>query len=255
VIALDLTQAIRNVKRYQAWTALDFENPSTGKYLASRAATEDVENGVTLSINSVINVNTKQCEESMEAIFKMKDIFYKRIEKESVIEIDIDGNSLSLPGKTFAVTGEQFLFFSFNKPFPTNYFLRGKTVLMNVKGIGLANFSLYGFGKAYLDAQNRCKQHQLDQQPFSSSLPLSTTELTCRLLGAFVEQYATQRDQGVSITDALMALRRWVADAGHPPAIQALHERLLLSVYQDTWLTPLRARQQFETACVIQVPR
>jgi hypothetical protein len=94
--------------------------------LASRAATEDVENGVTLSINSLINVNTKQCEESMEAIFKMKDIFYKRIEKESVIEIDIDGNSLSLPGKTFAVTGEQFLFFPSISHFRQTIFYAGK---------------------------------------------------------------------------------------------------------------------------------
>jgi hypothetical protein len=69
-IALDLTQGIRNVRRYQAWTAFDIQNPSTGKYLLSRTTTEDVQNEATLTINSGINVNTKQCNESMEVIFK-----------------------------------------------------------------------------------------------------------------------------------------------------------------------------------------
>jgi hypothetical protein len=185
----------------------------------------------------------------------MKDMLHDSIDKDSIIEIKIDRNSTLLPGKMAASAGEQFIFFSFNKPLPINQFSRGKTVLMTVKGIRSASFSLDGFSKAYPDAQNTCKQRQLDQEPFSSSLPLSTTELTCRMLGVYVQKYATQRDQGVSITDALMALRTWVAEAGHPPAIQEVHEQLLLSAYRDTWLTPLQARQQFETTCVLQTPR
>ncbi len=124
---------------------------------------------------------------------------------------------------------------------------------MQVKGVGAARFSLQGFEQAYLDAKNTCQQYATEQQPLSGSLPLSTDELSCRILGVFVQEYATKRDQGVALTDALMQLREWVATAGHPPAIQSLHEQLLLSAYRDTWLTPGRARQQFETTCVLQM--
>jgi hypothetical protein len=140
-IALDLTQAIRNVRRYQAWTALDIQNPSTGNYLLSRATTEDIQNETTLTINSGINVNTKQCDDSMEVIFKSKDILRESIDKDSIIEIKTDRNSTLLPGKIVASAGEQFIFFSFNKPIPTNHFSRGKTVLMTVIGIRSASFS------------------------------------------------------------------------------------------------------------------
>jgi hypothetical protein len=94
------------------------------------------------------------------------------------------------------------------------------------------------------------------RQPPKSTAPveqLNIQELTCHMLGVSVEEYATQREKGIPITDALMKLRTWIANAGHEAPIQALHERLLLSAYHDTWLTPVQARQQFETACVIQM--
>jgi len=90
-------------------------------------------------------------------------------------------------------------------------------------------------------------------QPQSDTLPLNTQAMVCRLFGVYVEQYATQREQGTPLTDALIQLRRWIAQAGHPPEMQKVHEDLLLTAYRETWLTPAKARQQYETTCVMLI--
>jgi len=78
--ALDLSHLMRNVRDYHAWKSVDFHKESTGQYRLSRAATEDKKNDVTLTVDAGISVTTKQCIESMEVVFKKKEVIYENLD-------------------------------------------------------------------------------------------------------------------------------------------------------------------------------
>ncbi|MBS4051958.1 MAG: hypothetical protein KGZ69_12230 [Methylomonas sp.] len=153
---VDIEQGIRNLTRYQAWMSIEVRVPSTGMFIASRAVTEDKRKNATLAFT--MSPNNGHCQESMEVIFDVGSVLSENQNKEGLIEIQVDSSSpLHLSGKIAASAGDHYLFFEVESQNLVKELFKGKELLINVRGIGLANFSLAGFSKAWKNANNTCK--------------------------------------------------------------------------------------------------
>lgn len=153
---VDIEQGLRNLTRHQAWMSIEVRVPSTGMFIASRAVTEDKRKNATLAFT--MSPNNGHCQEIMEVIFDVGSALSENQNREGLIEIQVDSSSpLQLSGKIAASAGDHFLFFQVERPNLVKELFKGKELLINVRGIGLADFSLAGFSKAWKNANNTCK--------------------------------------------------------------------------------------------------
>jgi hypothetical protein len=156
VFGVDLEQGFRNLTRHQAWMSVEVTVPLTGMFIASRAATEDKRKNATLAFT--MSPKNGRCQESMEVIFDVESELSEDLNREGLIEVQVDScRPLHLPGKIAASTGDHFVFFQLENPTLVKEVSNGKELLINVRGLGFANFSLAGFGKAWKNINNTCK--------------------------------------------------------------------------------------------------
>lgn len=149
-------QGLRNLTRHQAWMYVEIKVPLTGLFIASRAATEDKKKNATLAFSFSPQQN-RHCQESMEIIFDVGSEQLENRNSEGLVELQVDSRPpLHLPGKIAASAGDHFVFFQIEQPNFVNELSKGKDLLINVRGIGLANFSLAGFTKTWKSAYNTC---------------------------------------------------------------------------------------------------
>jgi hypothetical protein len=82
---------------------------------------------------------------------------------------------------------------------------------------------------------------------------LTFTEHICRARGAFVYNRAIERDNGSTLTDALLDSRQWDEEHTVPEATRAVHDLLLRALHTMPWSAPALERQAAELVCLGQV--
>ena len=158
----DFSQGMRHLKTYQQWISFEIKNPMVGFFIASRAATEDKKNNVSLAFTFMV-LPDYHCKESMEVIFDVRSELSDDLNREGLIEIQVDNLlPFHLSGEVTASAGNHFVFFQIKNPNFVEKLSNGKQISINVKGIGRANFSLAGFAEAWEVAKDACSVFEFD---------------------------------------------------------------------------------------------
>jgi hypothetical protein len=153
--AIDIENGIRNIRRHQKWMSLELRHSLTGLFLASRAATEDKNKDATLNITLIREEN--RCRETIEVLFKLESPAEKEVWHDGLMEFALDNQRTQLlPTKVAMTKGDYFVFMQVAGGFQASTFKGHKTILVNARGWGLAEFSLLGFPDAWKTTQEKC---------------------------------------------------------------------------------------------------
>lgn len=155
--AVDLESGVRNVRRYQQWTSMEFRNPKYGFFLGARASTDDMRKDATLNITATPEKERGRCSEVIEVLFKLQEPAEKDNNTDGLIEVQLDNREPKLlPSRMVVSKGDQFVFVRILRDLPASEFRGHRSILTNARGLGVAEFSLRGFSDAWKTARDTC---------------------------------------------------------------------------------------------------
>lgn len=151
---MNLEQGLRNLRHHQSWLSAKFVVPMTGMVIASRAATEDKKTQTTFAFTFFPDDG---CVETLQVV---KDIGVQLQEdnsREGLLELSIaDLAPLFLEGRISGEQGDHFVFFETKSSNIIPRLSNVNSIFINLRGVGLAEFPLSGFGDAWQEAKNTC---------------------------------------------------------------------------------------------------
>jgi hypothetical protein len=87
-------------------------------------------------------------------------------------------------------------------------------------------------------------------KPVVDAPALTPAEQTCRAYGVFAFNRAMDRNNGFSLTDVLIASRRYDAANGASLQARQVHELLMRAVYEEVRMSPIQLRHKAELTCL-----
>lgn len=153
--AIDLSSWGRQVHSYEDWTIVEFRDPLMGKYLFSRAGTEDHERSATLTLTaSPIDA----CAAETVIVIQLGTANTRDVSASGEIEIAIDDLvRVIVPVSIIMPRGDQFAFLKFPENYDAASLAHRKAMNVTLQGNLLARFSLKGFGSSWAEAQSTCQ--------------------------------------------------------------------------------------------------
>lgn len=153
---VDLSGGVRNVRVDRDWMSMQVHDPIVGRFLATRASTQDEARHAT--INVTFSPEGNQCKETVEILFELatpaKD---DQGRDETQIEFAFDDKEpLVHPATAEWPRGDRFVYLNLESKSVTPEFQSHRTVLVNARIWGWAKFSLLGFTKARDRARSLC---------------------------------------------------------------------------------------------------
>jgi hypothetical protein len=161
IFGMDLESGIRNLRRYQQWFAMDFRSPYSGLFLSARASTEDRRKDATLNITASPDNERGRCSEKIEVLFKLQKPAETDSDRDGLVEIQL-GNTEPrlLSSKVSTLRGNEFLFVHVLGDLRPSELRGHRSLLVNARGVGFAEFSLQGFPDAWKTASATCAGFQ-----------------------------------------------------------------------------------------------
>lgn len=94
---------------------------------------------------------------------------------------------------------------------------------------------------------SKAKQRESEPMPQEG---VASVNKDCIALGEIAESVASARDSGVPVSKIIPAVVKNL-----PEQIQYSVRKMILSLYDMSWLTPMRARQYIEVQCLINLEK
>jgi hypothetical protein len=153
---VDLQDWGRNMRQHQDWTSVEFRNPFTGMFVASRAGTEDLKRHATLTLTAS---PLEGCVASTVVVIELASPNQADVEEINPVSIDIDDLRSPETGvKIVMPRGDRFEFIEIPGPYDTGRLKDRQLMAISLWHVQIARFSLKGFDSAWGEAQRVCQK-------------------------------------------------------------------------------------------------
>jgi tRNA threonylcarbamoyladenosine modification (KEOPS) complex Cgi121 subunit len=154
-VAVDFGAWARHVQRHGDWVSLDFRDPTSGLFLASRAAIEDAGADATLTLTAAPG---HECRLDAVIVLKQDRPAARDQERPIVLRASSDGEiQRSLPARMVAARGDRFVFFELVEEFDLQQWSTRSVLKIELPGRHHARFSLSGSERAWEAARDTCQ--------------------------------------------------------------------------------------------------
>lgn len=151
---IDLRDWAQNVRRHRDWTSVEFRNPITGMYIASRAATEDLARQATLTLTAS---PLEGCRADAVVVIQRGSLNPSDVEELTQVSIDLDDLYFSqLDARIVLPRGDQFAFIEILGPYDTARLAHHRRMTVSLGSLRIARFSLKGFSRAWREVRRIC---------------------------------------------------------------------------------------------------
>ena len=155
ILAVDLGDWAQRVQQHERWTAVDFRDPYSGQYLASRAGSEDPRARATLTLTAH---PSESCLPDMVIVIERDATALSRVDQADTLEWRVDGGrARMMPVRRIREPGDRFEFLQFEQPFDLQDLARHRRLVIRVAPDARAEFSLRGFTGAWHAARSMCE--------------------------------------------------------------------------------------------------
>ncbi len=152
---VDLQDWGRIVGRHENWTTVEFRNPSTGRFIASRAGTEDLMRHATLTLTAS---PSEGCVASAVVVIELESPNQTDVEDLNQVRIGIDDLPPSKTGARIVMPrGDHFEFIEILGPYDTARLNDRRMMTISLWHFQIARFSLKGFADAWGEARRLCQ--------------------------------------------------------------------------------------------------
>ncbi|RYU62486.1 hypothetical protein EWI61_03120 [Methylolobus aquaticus] len=153
--AVDLGDWAQRVQQYERWTAVEFRDPYSGQYLASRAGSEDPRARATLTLTANPG---EDCLPEVVIVIEHDAAILGRIDQADTLRWRVDGGATTaMPIRRIREPGDRFEFLRFERPFDLAGLAGHRRLLIRVAPDVRAEFSLRGFDGAWHAARSVCE--------------------------------------------------------------------------------------------------
>ena len=152
---IDLREWARNLHHHEDWTSVEFRDPFTGMFIASRAATEDLTRHATLTLTAS---PVEDCLARTVVVIELASPNPADVEKFSKVGIEIDDlRLLETDAKIVMPRDDHFVFIEIPGPYDTARLNDRLMMTISLGHVQIARFSLKGFASAWGEAQTLCQ--------------------------------------------------------------------------------------------------
>lgn len=154
--AVDVEDGVKNFTKSKDWVSFSIAEPTFGRIVATRAATEDSRLNTTLALT--YPTNQKCVLAPTELIIKLNNPIKNADSSQIFGTVQLDDNSPVAVEATLQNDDDAYFVFI---AMPINDFdnkiKNSKSLIVNFKGFGVMNFSLLGADSAISQATSTCK--------------------------------------------------------------------------------------------------
>jgi hypothetical protein len=155
ILAVDLGDWAQRIQQHERWTAVDFRDPYSGQYLASRAGSEDPRARATLTLTAI---PSEGCLPDVVIVIEHDAATLNRLDQADTLEWRVDsGPRRAMPVRRISEPGDRFEFLQFERPFDLEGLGRHRRLVIRVAPDVRAEFSLRGFKSAWHAARSMCE--------------------------------------------------------------------------------------------------
>lgn len=152
---IDMQAWGRNLRHHQDWTSVEFRNPVTGIFIASRAGSEDPKRGATLTLTAA---PMDGCAASVVLVIATASPNPRDAEEQVTMGFGLDDfKPAETDARIVLPRGDRFEFIEILGDFDPSTLENHRTASFSLGKILVARFSLKGFAEAWSEVQRVCQ--------------------------------------------------------------------------------------------------